>query len=555
MILQQLDKHFDIINSRTPDVLPPYGYSFYKCQCCIILSGDGKWDYNDIRIETRSKNGKRSYRPIDILIPIIGTRGSEIAPILCADNTKYIFGIAVDSKGKINEIPSQDELAKHAASIELHNTFAEKHNDIPAFALVANFIANATINDLMNIREELRVGSFVFRMAGESEYIHHHRVVKEYVRPQNTVEGVCMVSGEVRSIARCHPVINVSGKHKPKLISFNNESTRSYGYVQGYNAPVSELSAFRYTSVLNHLLTNKITLGGLDIVYWSNSDTDINIFSNICTGVDLEQEAKNLLEAPHTGDNTISSVQCYILGLEPKEGRVVVRIWYDNDTNDLHTKIKQHLKDTQCIDGIYLSIARILKAIGFKSKDNSIPAKLSEITVSSILNNTIYPMQFADYILPKIKAQGKVYKEQAAILRGWYNRRVRFGLINDKEISIMLDESNDDIAYNCGRLFAVYSKIYRDANPKSNSSIECRHYRSTMENPAKNVTLLEPLITQHLGKLTEGSTVFYKKKIAAIFDLIREIPKRLDRIEQVRFVIGYHHQISNLFRKENDKVK
>ncbi|MDO8785866.1 MAG: type I-C CRISPR-associated protein Cas8c/Csd1, partial [Syntrophales bacterium] len=58
-------------------------------------------------------------------------------------------------------------------------------------------------------------------------------------------------------MAFLHPGIkNVNGTSQAEaaLVSFNLKSFESYGKKQNYNAPVSKVAAFAYTTVLNHLL-------------------------------------------------------------------------------------------------------------------------------------------------------------------------------------------------------------------------------------------------------------------------------------------------------------
>ena len=77
------------------------------------------------------------------------------------------------------------------------------------------------------------------------------------LKSDEALEGLCLISGDNAPIARLHPAIKgVFGGQSSggSIISFNKEAFVSFGKEQGANAPVSEQSAFAYTTVLNYLL-------------------------------------------------------------------------------------------------------------------------------------------------------------------------------------------------------------------------------------------------------------------------------------------------------------
>ena len=93
------------------------------------------------------------------------------------------------------------------------------------------------------------------------------------------MRGQCLVSGELRPIARLHPSIKgVQGAQAvgASIVSFNARAYESYGREngQGLNAPVSEYAAFAYTTVLNRLLADsayRMRLGDATVVYWAEA--------------------------------------------------------------------------------------------------------------------------------------------------------------------------------------------------------------------------------------------------------------------------------------------
>src|SRR4051794_14957104 len=98
----------------------------------------------------------------------------------------------------------------------------------------------------------------------------------EHVIPREGLEGVCLVTGERRTIARTHPVVRgVYGGQLggAPLISVDKDSTafHSYGKAQGYCSPVSHEVAAADSTALNELLRpngpNRVQLADASTVF------------------------------------------------------------------------------------------------------------------------------------------------------------------------------------------------------------------------------------------------------------------------------------------------
>jgi len=137
------------------------------------------------------------------------------------------------------------------------------------------------------------------------------------------------------------------------IISFNKEAFASFGKEQGANAPVSEQSAFAYTTALNYLLRREnnhcLTIGDASTVFWAEADDNATaqaaegFFAQVFTPPDDEQESAkvfNVLEqigkgrplqeiAPELSANIARSVANQ--SLDPTSivgsGRCVWRSW------------------------------------------------------------------------------------------------------------------------------------------------------------------------------------------------------------------------------------
>ena len=113
-----------------------------------------------------------------------------------------------------------------------------------------------------------------------------------------------------------------------------------------------------------------------------------------------------------------------------------------------------------------------------------------------------------------------------------------------------LDESNTNVGYRLGRLFAVLEKIQEEANPGINATIRDRYYGAASSTPVIVFSILLKLKNHHLSKLEKpGRVVNMEKRIGEIMENLSDFPARLSLEDQGRFAIGYYHQRQNFFKK------
>ena len=117
-----------------------------------------------------------------------------------------------------------------------------------------------------------------------------------------------------------------------------------------------------------------------------------------------------------------------------------------------------------------------------------------------------------------------------------------------------LDETNTNIGYRLGRLFATMEKIQQEANPSINSTIRDRFYGAASGTPVTVFGNLMRLKNHHLSKLEKaGRRVFFEKLLSQIIDGVEAkiaFPTHLSLEDQGRFAIGYYHQMQDFFSKK-----
>lgn len=117
----------------------------------------------------------------------------------------------------------------------------------------------------------------------------------------------------------------------------------------------------------------------------------------------------------------------------------------------------------------------------------------------------------------------------------------------------MLDKTNDNIGYLCGRLFATLVKIQEEAN--GISSIRERYMNSASTTPAVVFANLLNLSIHHEEKLNPGRKIQFEQLKSEILDKVTAVgfPAHLDINDQARFFVGYYHQRQDFFTKKAEK--
>lgn len=383
----------------------------------------------------------------------------------------------------------------------------------------------------------------------------------------------CLISGERGLIARKHTPTPINkSRSNAKLVSFQkNSGYDSYGKLQGNNAPISVQSEAAYTTALKHLVSresnNKVLIGNDTVVFWSHGNRSATYY-------DLERDfsaffadppkddpdrgllaVKALYEAAHSGTIPFDEGHRFcVLGLAPNAARIAVRFWKTGTIKDFADKIKKHFDDMEIVrspkDKEFLTLNQMLRATVLDYKMDNVPPNLAGAVVESILDGTPYPVTLMHQCIRRVRAEQKVIRIRAAILKACLNRSNYFNNpYRKEEITVSLDHNNTSAGYRLGRLFAVLEKIQEEANPGINATIRDRFYGAASSSPVTVFPQLLKLKNHHLSKLTsQGRKVNLEKELGEIFDGLQDFPSHLSMEDQARFAIGYYHQRQSFFK-------
>ena len=407
--------------------------------------------------------------------------------------------------------------------------------------------------------------------------------VKKQSKSNENKKAVCLITGvKEKPVNTTYSSFILGGKSNAKLVAFQvNSGYDSYGKKMGLNAPISEEAEFKYTTALLKLLSknsrNKFRIGDRSFIFWASSNseaaeqTEGSLFDLL--GYTEEEgddpnakieQVRKVFTAIYSGSmKTSLEDRFFILGLAPNSARIAVVYWSESSLREFAGKILQHFKDVEIIDTRkegkpYMGIKDMLAAVTLSGKQSEATPNLPEAIVNSIFQGTPYPFTLFSACIRRIRAESGSHDKKAiriarmAIIKAYLNRTNS----NNKKIEIMLDKSNTNQGYLCGRLFAVLDKIQEDAN--GISSIRERYMNAASATPASVFATILNLSSHHMEKLTnDGKKIFFEKMKQEIIDKIPAsgFPAHLDLQDQGRFFIGYYHQRQEFFTKKEEENK
>lgn len=569
MILQALHHYFQRKTADPEAHMAPPGFEWKEIPFIIEVDAQG----SPIQIEdTRSGDGKKK-RAHAYLVPQGVKRASGIVSNLFWDNVEYALG--ADTRGKPERV------------IEQHQAFIARIEELPETALadigvqaILHFLRRADVEMLTHFApwpEMLETNpNLTFRLNGDVDLVcQRPQVVNALTQIDGTEksDGFCLVTGEPDESERLHTSIKgVWGAQSSgaNVVSFNLDAFNSYGKTQGGNAPVGKRAAFGYTTALNHLLrkdsTQRLQVGDTSVVSWADKPTELE-----STVVDIFGEppkddpdrntraVASLYKAIDHGllENDEGKNQFFVLGLAPNAARIAIRFWNHSTLADMAVRIRQHFDDLAIEraphDPPYLSLFRLLVSVATLGKADNIPPNLSGDLVRSVMEGLPYPQTLLSAAVRRIRAEHEVTYPRAALIKASINRSTRYSNPNVKEeLRMSLDETNTNIGYRLGRLFAVLEKIQEDANPGLNATIRDRFYSAASSNPVTVFSTLLKLKNHHLSKIDhKGRAINLEKRLGAIMDGISDFPAQLGLADQGRFAIGYYHQRQDFFKKHD----
>ena len=583
MILKAL---YDYYN-RCGDDIVPMDMAYVDFYYSIVLDEKG----NFIRLEPL---GGDSGLPLLTFRP--EERTSAPVPHCMGDHAGYILGLK-EVKAKENfdyakEITRNEKtLTAFKKDIEDYFNILPNNSFVQAIHAFYKKFSLETINAIKHDSHwvdfcKYLAKNITFSVIGINGYAASDNEilqVKKQSKSNENKKTICLITGvKEKPVNTTYSSFILGGKSNAKLVAFQvNSGYDSYGKKMGLNAPISEEAEFKYTTALLKLLSkksrNKFRIGDRSFIFWASSNneaaeqTEESLFEllgyteevNDDPNAKIEQVRK-VFTAIYSGSlKTSLEDRFYILGLAPNSARIAVVYWSECSLKEFAGKILQHFKDMEIIDTRkdgkpYMGIKDMLAAVTLSGKQSEATPNLPEAIVNSIFQGSPYPFTLYSACIRRIRAESGNHDKKAiriarmAIIKAYLNRTNN----NNQKIEKMLDKSNTNQGYLCGRLFAVLDKIQEDAN--GISSIRERYMNAASATPASVFATILNLSSHHMEKLTNGGKkIFFEKMKQEIIDKISAsgFPAHLDLQDQGRFFIGYYHQRQEFFTKKEEENK
>lgn len=607
MILASLARYYRRLAAETDDMgnpkVPPYGFSEEKIGWILVLDKEGC-----LKTVVPNLTADKKPQPKLMSVPQSFKRpGTTPKPFFLWDKTSYSLGVEANkNKAEAKEKPFTSSEKTFDAFKQYHLDLLQNSDDEGLQAL-CRFLQNWQPAHFAaeNLPAEMLDANIAFSLEKPTALIHKREAAQTlwagYLKSDEALEGLCLISGDTAPIARLHPAIKgVFGGQSSggSIISFNKEAFASFGKEQGANAPVSEQSAFAYTTALNYLLRREnnhcLTIGDASTVFWAEADDSATaqaaegFFAHVFTPPDDEQESAkifNVLEqiskgrplqeiAPELSANT----RFYILGLAPNAARISVRFWLDTTFGQLAENLAQHWKDLHIEPSAWKKgkeppVWRILLETTPKRKDaegrlkksesKDIPPQLAGEYMRSVLTGRFYPKTMLTRMIGRIRSDGYISGLRVAVIKAVINRNSLYR----EELKMGLNEETHDIPYRLGRLFAIIELAQSSALGELNAGVRDKFYGGASSSPHSTFPLLLDNYRTHISALRKGRKAKWVKgdpkklanwlegkvgEIIGVFDAETPFPRHLSLEEQGRFVVGYYQQRFKKYNKQED---
>lgn len=416
--------------------------------------------------------------------------------------------------------------------------------------------------------------------------------------------GICLITGDSEQpIARSHKpkILGV-----PKLssggyvVSFAKDSPAfsSYGFEMGENCSISQTAAACYALGLNYLLDHpdhSLRVAESKMCFWAKHDRHASSLVARLLTKPRPAEVRQFLLTPFSGipRELLNQDEFFSVTLSGNAGRVVVRHWLQEPLGALGRHLQDWFRELDLavitfapsVDAAYPSIEDMGKATVRDPKDlvSDVAAQLYRAAVEgtpvslSLIKRVLRRLEadlvkYGDGVL-QTPLSGKAFQEiRDARQPTPPSGQARFALLKlilnrnrketDMEIQANLTADTNDVAYNCGRLLAVFDALQWRAHEGKleGPGVVERYFGTASSNPNVAFNILWRLHVHHLKKLSQqgdkGGAAAHAvenriTEICARFgqtQAMREkrqppsFPRVLDLQAQGRFALGFYQQ-------------
>ena len=503
---------------------------------------------------------------------------------LLVDKAEEVLGLGKGSESKHRLFREKLALYSHLKDLKPVLLFYESNQ--------ANGLKKAR-SAFSKLDEKEQQGNIAFLFAGESKRVHeedsvHDAVIEQYENSMKEMRNLrfdrCSICGSAsHTIADLpHGMIKRVPDGQTSgcaLVSYNDTAFESYGLAGNENSSICTRCAKAYVDAMNWLLAHgspTYNEKGKEVFRYSNrknisSDTTVvfwlrrAIEANFLEILDNPTEAsvQALFDSVFKGrpSGKLETDIFYAITLSGAAARIAIRDWIETSVETLQQNLARWFRDIEIArydsdtKGLVNQFARLSSLVwNVKSKsDNDVQhGRIGAALWKCAVIGYSPPLWVLSMVLHRIRAeQGNVTTERAALLKLYANRKAQQQ--GGTKLMASLDESNDSIAYTCGRLFAVLESIqYHALGGDINAGIRERFFSFASTMPSTAFGRLMKMTQHHLSKIRgekPGLAVNLDKKLGDLMSRVAgtKLPPVFSLEDQASFSIGYYHQRHNDF--------
>lgn len=526
---------------------------------------------------------------------------------LLLDRAEEVLGIVLDAK------KAEETKKKHKRFLEKLTAYGHLKQLAPAMSFYksnkTNGIERARKRFFDQVGEKERIGNIAFRLFGESRRLHEQDPVYEAIIGQY---GTFLESIKNSRFERCsvcgstsHPVADkphgmikgVPGQPRRDraFVSYNKDAFESYGMKGNENSSVCTHCAKGYVDGLNWLLAprswkpsdkkgknipifkNKRDISeDTAVVFWLRNAVDASLLDVLDkpTEAGVQELFDSVFKGWRTTVTHVDPDTFYAITLSSAAARIAVRDWIETSLLALRTnlaewfqdiEISQYDPETKAASKQFPRFSTLVWNVKSKGTKDVQYGRIGAALWKCALTGTSPPLWMMSSVLSRIRTEQSAKSEEGrkrtpweiklpariAILKLCLNRKA------DKQGGIKymatLDESNKNVAYVCGRLFAVLESIqYHASGGNLNAGIRERFFSFASTMPSTAFGRLMKLSQHHLSKIrgkNQGLAVNLDKKLQELMCKIQGtgFPAVFSLEDQGSFAIGYYHQRQEIF--------
>jgi CRISPR-associated protein Csd1 len=514
-------------------------------------------------VSTAGESGRAEKRSA----PQVPVRTVAVAPGYLFDNAKYVLGLS-----KPEDKP--DRVAKCAEQFtELVDGIVQRTQDVAALA-VSRFLhrRKEELPKILGWRPRAEWSgseniAFILGPDDQSAVFERARLRQDLAelsaQPVPDAQPMqCLVTGAWGVPERLHHKVKliVDGAQTGgmSLVSFNAAAFESQGLE--HNAPVSPAAAAGYVAALNWLVERVgdrrfrqgVALGSDAVtVFWTREKHGVEDLLAWFFDPGPDQ-VRTLLESPRKGlePSGADETKFYAITLSGNSSRLVVRDWLETTVREVKANVRRWFDDLRLgREEQPLSVYSMLKAL--EGPDGrGISPNLEARLFGAALRGWPIPREVLATALrrlrlrPKEAENHKLVHTRIALIKATLLR-----LTPHKEVSVSLDESNRDVPYLLGRLFAVLERLQGAALGDVNASIRDRFFSSASSTPGVVFPRLLQLSVHHAAKADNAGWLEKLKGQIMGGLTAQRFPMKLLLEDQGLFAIGYYHQRESFFTK------